>query len=935
MGDRAAAPARPVRPRDRVTAAARATPDAVAVVAAGGDALSFARWDAGASAVAAGLARRGVRPGDRVALRFDLAAWDDFAVCHLGVRRAGAVAVLVSPGAAAADAARAVVHAGAVGVLSPPHLGVDAASAWWAAPADLGDDAAPPVAVVDPDADDAAPPVAVVDPDAVAELLFRPAPLGPPVPEQRTFRQIDAPPAPPPGGALVHGWAPGTAGSRYALSAAAAGGGAVVAVPALSPAGVAAAVAAHAAAAVGLSPPLAAALAATPAGRAALRPVTRILLSGRPAPGVARAFPGAAVVEVRGCRPLPAPATAAPVAASQEPMLWHEQLAPGSFNLPCLVRRFEGPLDVAALGGALADLMRRHEPLRTTFTSAPGAPRQVVRPAPAGPLPVVDLSALPPERRDAEAARVLTDASARPFDLVDGPLFEPSLLRLGDGDHVLVVRLHHAVFDDWSVDVFRRDLSALYAARLDGTPAALAEPATTFTTVSRRQRAALDGASGAEQRAWWRRELDGAPLAVQLPLGGPSGEGAGEPVRVDLPADLSASVRALGPQLRATPYMAVLAAFGAVVGRYTGQDDLVLGTVSAHRTRSAVEPLIGCFTKKVPLRLRLDGDPPFRELAARARAAVLGAMGHQDVGFDAVVQETLGPPAAEHGAVPQLAVVFQGEAPRRSPVGLRGVRAGPFEPPPASRRERHFSAREGCPPWGDGLYLGTFVLVSLVEHDDGLSLVARGAFPRPAGRRLLRHVEALLADVVVSPDRPVSELSLGPEPVPAAGDGDLVDVRGLRGDRARLEAALARCPGVADVGLAVPDGCRLVAYVVPTGDRPPSLADLRRTLWAQLPGALWPAAAVTVDEVPRGPGGRPDPSALPAPPPSTRPGSSPGADALAALWGVPDPGRPYWQDFSFLDALAEARQAGLAVTDEQVARHRTVATLAADLEAGA
>lgn len=922
MGDRAAAPARPVRPDDRVAAAARATPDAVAVVAAGGDALSFAQWDAGASAVAAGLAGRGVGPGDRVALRFDLAAWGDFAVCHLGVRRAGAVAVLVSPGAAAADAARAVVHAGAVGVLSPPHLGVDAASAWCAAPADLDADAAPPVAVVDP--------------DAVAELLFRPAPLGSPAPEQRTFSQIDAPPAPPTGGALVHGWAPGTAGSRYALSAAAAGGGAVVAVPALSPERVAAAVAAHPAAAVGLSPPLAAALAATPAGRAALRPVTRILLSGRSTPVVARAFPGAAVVEVPGCRPLPAPATAAPVAVSQEPMLWHEQLAPGSFNLPCLVRRFEGPLDVAALAGALADLVRRHEPLRTTFTSAPGVPRQVVRPAAADPLAVVDLSALPPERREAEAARVLTEASVRPFDLVDGPLFEPSLLRLGDEDHVLVVRLHHTVFDDWSVDLFRRDLSALYAARLDASTPALAEPATTFTTFSRRQRAALDGASGAEQRAWWRRELDGAPLAVQLPLGGPPDEGAGEPVRVDLPTELSAAVRALGPHLRATPYMAVLAAFGAVVGRYTGQDDLVLGTVSAHRTRSAVEPLIGCFTKKVPLRLRLDGDPPFRELVARARAAVLGAMGHQDVGFDAVLQETLGPPAAEHGAVPQIAVVFQGEAPRRAPVGLPGVRAGPFDVPPASRRERHFSAREGRPAWGDGLYLGTFVLVSLVEHDDGLSLVARGAFPRPAGRRLLGQVEALLADVVVSPDRPVSELSLGPEPVPAAGDGDLVDVRGLRGDRARLEAALARCPGVADVGLAVPDGHRLVAYVVPMGDRAPSLAELRRTLWTQLPGALWPAAAVTVDEVPRRPGGRPDPSALPPPPPpSPRPGSSPGGDALAALWGVAYPDRPYWQDFSFLDALAEARQAGLAVSDEQVARNRTVATLAADLEAGA
>ncbi|MGH9151434.1 MAG: condensation domain-containing protein, partial [Acidimicrobiales bacterium] len=543
--------------------------------------------------------------------------------------------------------------------------------------------------------------------------------------------------------------------------------------------------------------------------------------------------------------------------------LWHEQLAPGSFNLPCLVRRFRGPLDVAALGAALADLARRHEPLRTTFAAAPGVPRQVVGPPPAAGLRVVDLAGLPADRRDGEAGRILAEATTAPFDLVDGPLFEPSLLRLGDGDHVLVVRLHHTVFDDWSVDVFRRDLSALYAARLDGAPSPLPEPAARFTTFARRQRATLDGAAGAAQRAWWRRELDGAPLAVQLPLEGAAGEGAGEPVQVDLPPEVSDGVRALVPRLRATPYMTVLAAFAVVVGRYTGQDDLVLGSVTAHRPGSAVEPLIGCFTKKVPLRLRLGGDPAFPELVARARTAVLGALAHPDVAFDAVVQDALGAAAAGHGAVPQVAVVFQGEAPRRARMALPGVVAVPFEVAAGSRRERHFSARDDEPgpaaPWGDGLYLGTFVLVSLVDHgDDGLSLVARGAFPRPAGRRLLGHLEAVLADVVAAPDRRLAELSLGAVPVPAGpvppGDPDVVDVRGLRARRSRLEAALSRCPGVSEVALAVRhddgSGPRLVAYVVPSGPAAPSLAALRRAQWTELPGSLWPAAAVAVAALP-------------------------------------------------------------------------------------
>ncbi|MFP5377605.1 MAG: AMP-binding protein, partial [Acidimicrobiia bacterium] len=344
---------------DGVAGAAAGAPSAVAVAVHGGAALAFAEWDGRAWAVARALVARGVRPGDRVALRFDTPAWPDFAVCHLGVRRAGAVAVLVSPGAAPADARRAVAHARAAAGLGPPHLAVPAAGGWWATAAELEAGGGAGAELPSP------PP-----PGEVAELLYRPLPLARPAPEARTHARVAAGPAPAVGGTLVHGWAPGTAGSRFALAAAAAAassGGPVVAVPPLVPGRLEAALADHGPAELGLSPPLAAALVASAGDRRGPPPaVTRILLDDQPGPALAaalaRAFPASPLAVVAGPRPAPAaPAAAeAPAAVSQEPMLWHEQLAPGSFNLPCLVRRFRGPLDVAALAASLADLARRH-----------------------------------------------------------------------------------------------------------------------------------------------------------------------------------------------------------------------------------------------------------------------------------------------------------------------------------------------------------------------------------------------------------------------------------------------------------------------------------------------------------------------------------------------------------------------------------------------
>ena len=184
--------------------------------------------------------------------------------------------------------------------------------------------------------------------------------------------------------------------------------------------------------------------------------------------------------------------------------------------------------------------------------------------------------------------------------------------------------------------------------------------------------------------------------------------------------------------------MTALAAFSVVVARHTGLDDLVLGTVVAHRNASAVEPLIGCFTKKVSVRLRLGGDPTFAELVARTRTSLLGSLAHQDLGFEDALAEGVGRAAADHGVVPHVAVVFQAETPRQVPLSLPGLATSAYAVTAGARSERHFSARpeEDGPEWGDGIYLGTFLIVSLSQTPEGMALVARGVFSRDAGRRV-------------------------------------------------------------------------------------------------------------------------------------------------------------------------------------------------------
>ncbi|MDQ3932595.1 MAG: AMP-binding protein, partial [Actinomycetota bacterium] len=302
---------------------------------------------------------------------------------------------------------------------------------------------------------------------------------------------------------------------------------------------------------------------------------------------------------------------------------------------------------------------------------------------------------------------------------------------------------------------------------------------------------------GARELSFWRDELSGSPFTSQLPVDDPDlPEGApqdtGEPITLVLPPGVHDGLRSLARRERATVFMTMLAAFGVLVQRYTGQEDLLLASVVANRNRTELEGLIGCFTKKVPLRLRLSGDPTFAEALARTRSALLGALSHQDLPFETVVQDTLAGPAAAHGLVPHVVLMFQGVTPRQELV-LPGVETTGFETSTTARRT-HFMAGgddrshgdsraktedargdEASPlpdsamggdsasrrlPWGGGLYLGTFLILSVAESGEELSCIARGAFHGPAVRRLMDSFRTLLSDIVSDPTRRLSELAV-------------------------------------------------------------------------------------------------------------------------------------------------------------------------------
>ncbi|MBZ4423049.1 non-ribosomal peptide synthase/polyketide synthase, partial [Myxococcus sp. RHSTA-1-4] len=444
---------------------------------------------------------------------------------------------------------------------------------------------------------------------------------------------------------------------------------------------------------------------------------------------------------------LPRTGAVLPTSFAQQRMWFLDQLEPGSaaYSIPLLVR-MQGTVDVAVLERCLAVLVERHESLRTTFRSEDGKPVQDVAAAMQVPLAVVDLRGVDASVREAELKRVAGEELRRPFDLAQGPLVRAMLLRVADDDQVFLMAMHHIVTDGWSMGVLIRELVTLYGALSVGNAPPLEALPLQYADYAAWQREYLRGEVLEKQLGWWREQLKGAPTGLELPTDRPrpaaqSLRGSSLPVR--LPKALSESLKALAQKEGATPFMLLLSAFQALLSRYSGQDDVVVGTPVAGRTRAETEGVVGLFVNTLALRTKLDGEQTFRELLGRVRETTLGAFAHQDVPFEKLVEELQ--PERDRSRPPFFQVMFILQNTPASAARIAGVTLTPMD---ADTQTSKFDLSLALTDTADGFAGGIDYCTDLF---DGATV-----------QRLAGHFQALLSAAVAAPDRSLRELSLLP-----------------------------------------------------------------------------------------------------------------------------------------------------------------------------
>ncbi|MBX9256329.1 amino acid adenylation domain-containing protein [Desmonostoc muscorum CCALA 125] len=332
-----------------------------------------------------------------------------------------------------------------------------------------------------------------------------------------------------------------------------------------------------------------------------------------------------------------------PVSFAQERVYFIQEVAPESSAYQAQATlRFRGQLNVTVLEKCLNEIVRRHEIFRTTFPAVNGRLFQVIHPAELISLRVVDLQTFSEPEREAEAQRLLEAEVQKPFNLNHLPLVRWLLLRLSDQEHLLIHIEHHMVHDGWSFNnVFLSEFVELYQAFCLGNPSPLAELPLQFVDYAHWQREWVCSQQAQAQLAYWQQQLSGCSYFLELPLDRrrpPEQTYRGAQIRVELPISLCESVMALGRQEGITLFMTTLAAFLVILHRYTGQDDLCVGTAVANRRMRETEKLIGMIVNNLVLRTDLSGNPTFRELLSRVRQVSLEAFANEDLPFDKVVE---------------------------------------------------------------------------------------------------------------------------------------------------------------------------------------------------------------------------------------------------------------------------------------------------------
>jgi amino acid adenylation domain-containing protein len=437
--------------------------------------------------------------------------------------------------------------------------------------------------------------------------------------------------------------------------------------------------------------------------------------------------------------------TEAPLSFAQQRLWFLDQFSPGScaYNVP-RVFRLTGQPNVQALQSALDSLVERHEILRTIFKMAPADPVQVVQPPRPVRLTTVDLTQTPETQRKTKLdERVMTEVQ-RPFDLSSDLMLRATLIRLGAEEHVLVVMSHHIASDGWSKGVMFRELATLYNAAVSKTRGTLAPLPIHYSDFAAWQKEWVKGIRLQKQAAYWKKQLNGAPALLDLPTDFPRPavqgfEGITESCL--FPGKLLADLKTLSQREGVTLFMTLFASFQVMLARYSGQDDIVVGTPIAGRVRAELEPLIGDFVNMLAVRTDLSGNPSFRELLQRTKKVALDAYDNQDLPFESLVEEL------EHGRDMSRAPVFQ---------TIFILETAP-PPPPAMEGLKLEILDYDTPTAKNDLIL------ILAEHAAGLRVKLEyrtDLFSKSTIGRFLAQYRTLLESIVADPGQPITKLAI-------------------------------------------------------------------------------------------------------------------------------------------------------------------------------
>ncbi|MGB7951165.1 MAG: amino acid adenylation domain-containing protein [Candidatus Binatia bacterium] len=434
-----------------------------------------------------------------------------------------------------------------------------------------------------------------------------------------------------------------------------------------------------------------------------------------------------------------------PLSFAQQRLWFLDRYEPGKpfYNISQGLR-LSGRLDIEALERSLNEIIRRHEVLRTTFSMEEDEPVQRIAQPVNRSLARIDLRDRAVSEREDEARRIASEEARRPFDLGRGPLFRATLVRLGEDDHVLVLTVHHIVADGWSMAVLNGELAVLYEAFRHSEPSPLSELPIQYADYAVWQREWLQGEVLDGQVSYWKKQLEGAPAVLDLPTDRPrpavqSYRGARS--SFELSKELTEQLKALSRKENATLFMTLLAAFQALLYRYTGQQDIVVGSPIANRSRVEIEGLIGFFVNTLVLRTDLSGNPSFRELLRRVRKTALEAYDHQDLPFEKLVEELNPERSLSHSPLFQVMFVLQ-----NVPVGPGSNSDLVIHPERLENDTTKFD-----------------LSVSLVERSDGLKgwcEYSTDLFNEGTIVRLGEHFRMLLEGLTRNPDRLVGHLPM-------------------------------------------------------------------------------------------------------------------------------------------------------------------------------